>query len=133
MIPRFADPGLPKMPESALQAAVLQLAPLYGFTLTIHFTPSMVNTPRGPRWVTAQHGVPGWPDLVLLQEEPPYRLLHIEFKGYKWNQSKGKWQLSQTSRDQKRWLAALGQAGREAYLFTPDDLDSGEIMRVLKG
>lgn len=124
---------LPKMPESALQKTVLDLAPLYGFTLTIHFKPAMVNTPRGQRWVTAQQGVPGWPDLVLLQEEPPYRLLHIEFKGYRQHKTTKAWILGKASPDQKRWLAALGQAGREAYLFTPDDLDSGEILRILAG
>jgi hypothetical protein len=57
----------------------------------------------------------GFPDLVCVRE----RVLFAELKGV----------ATRVTRDQQRWLDALGAAGAETYLWRPDDWD--DIKAVL--
>ena len=68
----------------------------------------------------------GFVDAVLCK---PPRLLLVEFKGYRADGS-----LTPLEAEQYEWLASLqGCEGVEAYLWSPEDWQSGEILRVLKG
>lgn len=87
------------MTEKAWQAAVVQLATLYGW-LVYHTYDSRRSNP-------------GWPDLVLVRANTG-EILYVELKT-----DKGK-----TTPAQDVWLAALRACGQEAHVWRPRDLDA---------
>ena len=98
------------MSESALQSAIIQLAELLDWRVY-----HVANVRRQLRASTSV----GFPDLVLLRGT---RLVFAELKS-----AKGK-----LTAEQKQWIAALGVAGVECYVWRPDDWHSGEVERALK-
>lgn len=93
------------MTERELQENVLSLAKALSY-LSYHTHDS-------------RRSQPGFPDLVLAK---PGRLIFIELKT-----AKGKLTAAQTI-----WLAALTDAGAEAYVFRPLDWLDGSITRTLR-
>lgn len=100
--------------EDALQANVLELAGLRGWT-RCHFRPA--RTSHG--WRTALAGDPGFPDTVLAGHG---RLVMAELK------REGRY----PDAAQARWLDALaGAAGVEVYVWRPSDWLAHRIHTVL--
>ena len=91
--------------EAEFQRAVVNLAKSYGWGLQYHTFDSRLSAK-------------GFPDLVLCNGR---RVVFAELKS-----ARGK-----ASEEQLAWLAALGDAGEEAFLWRPGDWD--EIEGVLSG
>ena len=75
----------------------------------------------------------GFPDLVLVR---PPRVIIAELKTQKGKLRPGRWTKSKTNPrwlpGQDEWLAAFGGCpGVETHLWRPQDLDSGDIEKVL--
>lgn len=98
--------------EREFQLQVMDLARILGWHHLAHFRPA--RTAHG--WRTPMMGDVGFPDLVLVRD----RVVFAELKS-----DTGKLGLGQAE-----WLEAIREAGGEAYLWRPADLD-GEVMRVL--
>lgn len=99
----------------------MKLAPLHDLTEK-QLTGQVVELARTLGWARyhtyrSERSEPGWPDEALLRE----RLVLLELKA-----AKGK-----LSDAQKRWLRALLDAGQEAYLIRPADLD--DLAKILAG
>lgn len=101
--------------EKAFQHAVEHLAHVYGWRL-FHAKPSQL--PNG-RWVTAQTGNTGFPDLVLAH--PVKGLIFAELKT----------QRGRVSPAQRIWLNTLEATGAECHVWRPQDFDF--IKNRLKG
>lgn len=83
--------------EKALQKGIVQAARQLRWTLVYHTFMSV-------------HSAPGFPDLVLIKGK---RGMVIECKGHK----------GKVTEAQQRWLDGFREAGFEAYLIYPKDLD----------
>jgi hypothetical protein len=108
------------MSGKVLQASIVELANMYGFRVA-HF-PSVLVTGRDGRpvyrtAVSAQGR--GWPDLVMVR--PGDRVIFVEVKG----------DGDKVRPDQQQWLDDLRSAGCEVYVWTPADLDNGNVMEAL--
>lgn len=92
---------LPPESEAAFQQKVINYAIFKGWL--VYHPPD--NRPGKAGRV--QHVVPGYPDLTLVRE----RVLFAELKTEK----------GRVSPEQKRWHAALKDAGAEAHIWRPSD------------
>lgn len=105
MAPKKAGPAL-AMSEKDLQAGVMTLAKLYGWT-TNHVRRTIGGSKQG--WVTSTTLV-GWPDLTLIR---PPRLLFVELKG----------PTGKLTAEQEEVLHLLSLCpGVETYAWWPEDL-----------
>lgn len=91
----------PKLSEAAFQTRVIGAARTYKWRVA-HFRPALTQSGR---WATPMQGDKGFPDLVLARHG---QLIVAELKS----------DTGQTSPEQKRWLAELGEFGR---VWRPDD------------
>lgn len=103
------------MTEAEFLEAVIELARWAGWHV-YHARPAQV---RPGRWVTAFTGDAGFPDLCLAH--PIHGTLFAELKTDR----------GVTTPEQDRWLFTLRQAGAEAHLWRPRDLD--DIIARLQG
>ena len=99
------------MTEAELQAAVIDLAHVYGWKVA-HFRPAL--TAKGWRTPVGADGV-GFPDLVLAKMG---RVLFVELKG-----TKGRLSAAQ--------LDWMGQLDEHMEVWTPNNWIVGDILRVL--
>lgn len=107
-----------RVTEKAFQNAVMTYAKLHGWRC-VHFTPGMVPTKGGKRWVTPFTGDRGFPDTVFLRAG---QLVFAELKVGR----------NTATADQVEWIRLLVTVdGIGAYLWTPADWS--EIERVLGG
>lgn len=98
-------------PEERFQRDVMKLAKLNGWK-SAHFRKAMA---KSGNWVTAVAGDgKGFPDLVLVRE----KVIVAELKA-----------TTNVSPDQEAWLEAFREAGIDAYVWYPDDID--EVIAVL--
>lgn len=97
--------------EAEFQAQVVELAHVYGWRVA-HFRSA--RTQHGWRTPVAADGA-GFPDLVLVRD----RIIFAEVKA----------ERGRLSLDQRLWLAALGGAGAEIYVWRPSSWP--EIERTL--
>lgn len=99
-----------------LQRTVIEMARRLGWRVA-HFPP--ISTTRGGKswWLTpvAADGK-GFPDLLLVRD----RVIVAEIKS-----------TDRLSREQEAWLSAFRMARVAAHVWTPKELESGEIERVL--
>jgi hypothetical protein len=93
------------MTENDMAAAIFDAARIGGWR-AIHHRPA--RTQHG--WRTPYTGDTGWPDFVLCR---PPELLIVELKTARGTLGPG----------QQEWIEALQQAGVEAFVLQPDDLD----------
>lgn len=70
----------------------------------------------------SRRSVPGFPDLVLVHEQ----------HGVVWRELKRQ-KGARVSADQREWLDGLTAAGEDAAIWRPEDVVSGEVLRVLRG
>lgn len=105
----LADLPRPRVVESALQRAVIDLAKLRGW-LVFHAYDSRKSTG------------PGFPDL-LMAHEAQQRLLAVELKT----------EAGRLTPDQHRWLLTLHAVGAECDVWRPRHLADGTIAAVLGG
>lgn len=103
-----------RISEQAFQSVVIELARWHGWLV---FHPLPAQNGRGA-WRTAQAGDTGFPDLVLAH--PTRGLIFAELKSA----------IGRLSDQQTRWLTTLKQAGAEAYVWRPVDLEL--IKSILK-
>ena len=101
------------MSEAELQAAVIDLAHLYGYRVA-HFRPA--QSAKGWRTAVVADGR-GFPDLVIAK---PGRLIFAELKT----------SVGLLTDAQREWRDVLGNW---FVLWTPKHWHSGEILRVLSG
>ncbi len=94
-----------KINEAALQAAVIEMAKLYGWL--VHHTRA-VQLPSG-RWATPIQGHAGFPDLVLVRDG---ETIFVELKSA----------IGRTSDWQDKWIAALQEAQQEVHIWRPKDI-----------
>lgn len=99
----------PRVVESALQRAVIDLAKLRGW-LVFHAFDSRKSTG------------PGFPDLVMAHATQ-HRLLCIELKA----------ETGRLTADQHRWLLTLAAAGAEVDVWRPRHLQDGTVAATLQG
>jgi hypothetical protein len=102
------------MTEAELQAAVIDLARVYGWKVA-HFRPA--QTARGYRTPVSADGR-GFPDLVIARGG--HELLFVELK-----RTGGRMTAAQMG-----WLSTLWQF---AHVWTPVEWDNGTILRELSG
>ena len=104
------------MTEAELQAAVIEMAQLFGWKVA-HFRPA--RTEKG--WVTpvAADGK-GFPDLCMVH--PDKGILFAELKSEK----------GRVTREQGDWLIAIQHASGNAFLWCPSDWRDGLIQEVLE-
>ncbi len=100
------------MTEADFQTAVIDLAQLLGWRVA-HFRPARTNA--GWRTPVSADGK-GFPDLVLVRD----RVLFVELKS----------ETGRLSPDQRAWVAALDDAGAQAFVWRP--FHWPEIERTLK-
>jgi len=105
--------GYADISEKAFTAQVIALLRWHKWRCA-HFRPGM--TKRG-RWVTAQSGNIGFPDLIMCR---PPRVIVAELKT-----SKGK-----ATEEQAIWLDFFKRSNIESYLWRPSMID--DIERILK-
>jgi hypothetical protein len=98
--------------EADLEDLVIDYAKLMKWHVT-HFRPAQI---RAGKWVTPLKGHPGAPDLILARGGA---VLLVELKRH------GK----HPTPAQRGWLDAIGMIGR---VWTPDNWNSGEIVRTLR-
>lgn len=117
MSPRRTPPR-PKINEADLQANVVDLAHLLGWTVA-HFRSARRRSEDGyARWETpVQYDGAGFPDLVLARD----RVIFAELKGDR----------GRVDPKQEAWLDKLRVAGAEVYLWYPEDWLTGTIEAVL--
>jgi hypothetical protein len=102
-----------------LQKAIIEIANFRSWRCC-HFQSVLATGRDGKaRWRTpfSAQGK-GWPDIFAVRDE---RAVAIEVKG----------DGDQMRPEQLEWLAALSAAGIETFVWTPKELRSGEIDRVL--
>ena len=105
----FKSARLASMSESAFQKHVIALAKHHAWRVA-HFRPA--RTSKGWRTAVSADGA-GFPDLILTRGT---RLIAAELK------RKG----GKLTDLQDQWLNAFTDAGAEAYLWTPDDIEDIE-------
>lgn len=105
-----------KLSEKQFQHQVEHLAHVFGWRV-FHALPAQNS--RG-RWLTAQSGDVGFPDLVLAH--PSKGVIFAELKT----------QIGRVSVSQRIWLNTLEAAGAETYIWRPSDFDSIKT-RLQKG
>lgn len=98
--------------EKDWQRDVISLARTLGWRVA-HFR--AVKTPTGYRTPVQGDGA-GFPDLCLVRD----RIVFAELKN----------ERGRVSPEQQQWIAALEQAGVEAYVWRPGDLD--QVLAVLQ-
>ena len=110
-----------RMSGKVLQATIIELAHMYGWRCA-HFK-SVLVTGKGnrPYYATpvAADGV-GFPDLVLVRHQD--RVMFVEVKG----------DGDRLRHEQTDWLSDLHSTGAEVYVWTPKELDTGEIAEALQ-
>lgn len=104
--------------EDQLLTTVMEMAAAYGY---LAYHPRPARTQKG--WRTLTQGDPGWPDVVLcrpamhypsnIMDGPLGDLLILELKT----------ELGQPTTGQRMWLGALQDAGVEARVLRPSDLE----------
>lgn len=97
------------IPESKFQTDVNRILTEYGW----RWFHAPANIPRNG-WI--QNVRAGFPDICAVRGT---RLVFIELKT----------ETGKTSEEQDRWLAAVAEAGAEAYVFRPSDL--GRIHQIM--
>jgi hypothetical protein len=103
------------MSEDDLLRTVLDMARLFG-VLAAHFRPALSQSGR---WHTAVQGDgKGYPDLTLVGTRQLIRELKSE-RGV-------------LTPEQRRWMAAMTEAGLDVAVWRPQDLRSGAIERELR-
>lgn len=102
--------------EAQFQAAVIEMAHAFGWRVA-HFRTVAVHRKDGSVYYATpvQADGEGFPDLELVRD----RVVHAELKSAR----------GRVSIEQEGWHFALVDAGAEAYIWRPRDLD--EIERVL--
>jgi hypothetical protein len=100
--------------ETDLLNATLDLARLYGWR-TLHIRPA--RTAQGWRSAVMGDGV-GFPDILAVRKD---QMLAVELKALK----------GKTTIPQREWLIALKYAGADAFVWTPAEWESGEILATL--
>ena len=105
-----------KINERAFQQAVVELATMTGWL--VHHTLPAQNS--AGRWRTPTQGNIGFPDLVLVH--PKRGVIYAELKSA----------VGRVSEAQRRWLDTLEQAGAEAYVWRPIDIQFIRT-RLMKG
>lgn len=106
-----------KITEAELQAAVIDLARVYGWRV---FHPRTVRTAAG-RHMTALQGDAGYPDLTLAHAR--YGVIFAELKS----------ERGTLADHQALWLDALEAGGAAVYVWRPVDWFAGRIHHVLRG
>ena len=99
--------------EQRLQSTIWQMARAHGWTRSYHT-------------YNARRSSPGFPDLVMVRDGDPGRLLFAELKG---NRSGARKVRPEPTAAQIAWLDSLASTGAEVYLWRPEDLD--EIDEIL--
>lgn len=97
-----------KLSEKAFQHQVEHLAHVFGWRL-FHARPAQTQSGR---WLTAQTGHIGFPDLVMAH--PSRGVIFAELKS----------QVGRVSPGQRIWLNVLEAAGAECYVWRPSDFDA---------
>ena len=105
-----------KINERAFQQTVIQIAKWEGWR--VHHTRNVEIRPG--RWATPIQGDAGFPDLVLAH--PKRGVIYAELKSA----------VGRVSEAQRRWLDTLEQAGAEAYVWRPIDIQFIRT-RLMKG
>lgn len=104
------------MTEDDLLRTVLDMAHRFGH-MTAHFRPAQSKTGR---WLTAVQGDgKGYPDVTIVGAGG---VLFRELKAAK----------GYLKPEQKKWLSALEEAGADAGVWKPADLQSGRIEAELR-
>lgn len=104
------------MREAELQDAIIEAAQIGGW-MVAHFRPGMLGNGK---WVTpVQANGKGFPDLVLCH--PDRGVIFAELKSEK----------GHLTPEQHGWIFALEQAGAEAHVWRPSDLD--DVIELLTG
>lgn len=103
------------MTETELQAAVIDLARVYGFRVA-HFRPA--KTEKGWRTPVGADGK-GFPDLGLVK---PGRMIVAELKSA----------VGRVTPEQREWLNAFESAGISAYVWRPEHWPAA-VLAVLRG
>ena len=104
------------MTEKELQAAVIELAHLYGWFVA-HFRPAQ-NARGDWRTPVAADGK-GFPDLVMVRRE---QLMFVELKSAK----------GRLSPEQEIWIAKLDDTCAEVFVWYPKDWLDGTIEDFLE-
>ncbi len=104
-----------ELSEKDLQAAIIQLAHIYGWRVA-HFRPAM-NAKGQWRTPVAADGA-GFPDLCMVSNTT---VAYVEVKA-----RKGRLNVNQTV-----WLDRLKMAGAEAMVWRPAEWQDGTIERFL--
>lgn len=99
----------PQLTEAQFQQQVIDLAKLHGYTLIYHTHDS-------------RRSQPGFPDLVLVSERHG-RALFRELKT-------GTGRLTEA---QFNWISGMKEAKLNAGIWRPADLESGQIIKELRG
>lgn len=102
-------PHRPKLTEDQFQQQVIDLAKLHGYRLIYHTHNS-------------RRSAPGFPDLVLVSEHR-CRALFRELKT----------DTGRMSPEQFDWITSMSLAKLDAGVWRPSDLQSGRIVKELKG
>lgn len=99
-----------RVTEANFQDAVIDLAHRYGWRVA-HFRKVRVQRKNGSVYYETPVAADGkgWPDLVLVRD----RVVFVELKA-----ERGRLEVEQVA-----WLAALGHAGAETYVWRPSDWD----------
>jgi hypothetical protein len=106
----------PKKPEEIFQKSILDLCALRHLKVA-HFRPALTKTGR---WITAVSADgKGWPDLSICG---PGGLIFRELKSA----------TGVLKPEQRDWLAWLTEAGQDAGVWKPKDMQSGLIPDTLK-
>jgi hypothetical protein len=109
------------MSGKVLQGAIIELAHMYGWRVA-HW-PSVLITGRSgkPYYATPLAAdSKGFPDLVLVRRHD--RVMFVEVKG----------DGDRLRDEQAVWLSDLQAAGSEVHVWSPKELDSGEIAAALQ-
>ena len=93
--------------ERDFQAVVIAIAKHHGWMV---FHPLPAQNGRG-QWRTATQGDTGFPDLVLVH--PKAGIIFAELKSA----------IGKLSDRQQRWINTIIEAGGEAYVWRPSDLE----------
>lgn len=112
MTKKAVDPNT-LLSENDLLRWVLDLAPRYQI-LAYHARPAQVG--KEGRWVTAQDGDTGFPDLVLAGRRG---VVFAELKTEK----------GRVGLNQKAWIDRLAKSGQRVYVWRPSNRD--EILDVM--
>jgi hypothetical protein len=99
----------PQLTEDQFQQQIIDLAKLHGYTLIYHTHDS-------------RRSQPGFPDLVLVNE----RRGHALFRELKTS-------TGRLTEAQHNWLTGMKIANLNADVWRPADLESGLIIRQLRG